>query len=357
MPNLRYTFPAPFGAGNLLLRAALSFVLLIANEIAAGFPEMIASGYQSCKSCHLQPTGGGPINEYGQSIAGEHLSTWSTEGEGENFHGLLGVNFKPFSFGGDFRYLMHHFKDANVEINQRFAMQKEISLIFDPAKNVSIVASAGYYGLEPDEPEFRRYFGIIRLGGLSLRGGRYLPAFGFETDNHTLGIKELFGQSKEALSLETAYTHRYFEVFATRVLGGQSRLEASDRPVVKQKANQDGYTGKFNAFIMKGVQAGYSYASLEDEDKLRTYSGVHAFVGTELFYSMAEFQWHPLDAYRAYGMLGVQVLKGLHLKAELDADEKLKEFFATAVWFPRPHFQFTASASQRQALFISHYYL
>lgn len=277
-----------------------------------------------------------------------------SEKSAEALYGLFDPH--PLGIAGSVRYLTHSYEDDYVKIRQRFWMQREISLTFDPAENVSFVGSGGYYGPE-EKAEYRRYFGLVRLGGSSIRAGRFVPAFGLEIADHTKGIKELFGQGGETLNLELGYTHKYFEMMATRILGSQSRLTADERPTIRQRDERDGYSGRLSAFLFKGLQLGVSYASLADAERVRSYTSTYFFAGVKKFYLFGEFQSYPANDYRAYGALAWMPLKGVYLKAELDKSRVEQELFGTIQLFPLVHWEFLASASVRQWMLITHYYL
>jgi len=333
--------------------------ILLSNSEAWAFPEMIGHGYQSCKACHYDSSGGGPLNAYGRTIAEEILSTWSKKNEGETFYGYLDP--RPFNFAGDFRYLFQRYEDDNLRLTQRFAMQREMSLTFDPSKNVSFVGSAGLYGPDPKEYEYRRYYGKITLGyGLGIRAGRFMPAYGVQIADHTRATRILFTQGSETLNLEVSWTHKYFEAFLTRIAGSNSGIVTSSKPVVAQRDDRNGYAGKLSLFLGKGMQIGGSYASLTDDlTVIRNYVSYHAFFGNDKVWFYGEFQTWPAREYKIYGTLGFAPARGVWLKTELNRDsESLEpEIFGTVQLFPRPHFEFLLSASKNQMLLISHYYL
>src|SRR5262245_57728076 len=78
--------------------------LLWGIEDAHACPDMIRHGYVNCATCHVSPTGGGTLSEYGRALSLEALSTWGNEGESDFLYGVV----KPPSWlllGGDFRML------------------------------------------------------------------------------------------------------------------------------------------------------------------------------------------------------------------------------------------------------------
>ncbi len=335
---------------------SLVFIALIFFSIDAfSFPDLIRSGYQSCKPCHYSPSGGGQITKYGRVIAGDHLSTWGTPEEAEAFYGY--VHTDPLDFSANYRYLYHHLENDQVRITQRFAMQREISIAFNPSKNVSIVASGGLYGPDPKKAEYRTYYGIINLESMWVRGGRYLAPFGLEIEDHTKGIKEFLGQGKETVNFEGGYSNKWFEASLTRVLGENPGVRLDSEPTIEQKTDWNGYTAKLSIFPTNGVQLGVSHAMTDNGTAENKYSSIHAFAGLERLYSQAEYQIHPEHQFKTYGMIGFQAFKGFHIRAEVDSDKNETETFGTLLWFPRPHFQLTASASKVQQYFVFHFYL
>lgn len=320
---------------------------------------MIGRGYQSCKPCHYDSSGGGPLTDYGRTAAEEILSTLSRSGEGESLYGLIDI--KPFGISGDFRNLFHRYEDDQVRITQHFPMQRELSLTLDPSQNVSFVGSAGLYGPDAKEYEYRRYYGKITFGksGFGLRGGRFMPAFGIQIPDHTKGIRQLFGEGRESLNLEGSYTGRYLEFFITRIAGGNSGIETSSKPIVNQRDDRNGYSSKLSFFLRKGIQIGGSYTSLtDDETAIRNYVAYHAFMGDARMWVFGEYQSGPELDSTFYGVLGVQPIKGLWLKGEVDKRSKSEaSIFGTIDFFPRPHFELTLSASRDEGFFIAHFYL
>ena len=318
---------------------------------------MIGSGYASCKACHYDSSGGGPLTDYGRTIAEEHLSTWSRAKEGEAFYGIFSV--APFGVSGDFRSLWQRYEDDQVRLTQSFPMQREVSLTFDPSKNVSFVGSAGLYGPDAKELEYRRYYGKVALKSLGLRAGRFLPAFGLNIPDHTKGIKELFSQGKESLNFEASLTFKYIELFATRIAGSNSGVVTGNRPTVIQRDDRNGYAYKITVSPNKGIQLGASFASLTDDETIvRNFVSYHAFFGTDRVWLYGEHQSWPDRDFKTYGNLGIAFVRGFWFSMEADAAHGRKtELWTGLRWFPRPHWELTATASEKDFRLISHYYL
>ena len=75
------------------------------SSVARAFPELIRHGYVNCLTCHVSPSGGGALNDYGRTFSGEGLSTWTSKNEESVLEGLVKRKQIPawLSVGGDVR--------------------------------------------------------------------------------------------------------------------------------------------------------------------------------------------------------------------------------------------------------------
>lgn len=339
-----------------LVIKALSMVLLLLSGAADAFPEMMSS-YDSCRACHYSTSGGGPTTAYGKGVA-EEISTWSRKGEGEAFYGYL--TLAPLGLHSNVRLLSYRYSDDLVIVTARFPMQREVSISLDPAKNISLILSCGYYAFR-DSAECRNYSTLIDMGPLRFRGGRFLPSFGLNIPDHTKAIKETFGQGRESLNAEVSLLSDYFEIIYTRAYGRtETRFVGDNRPRVRTGSYGDGDVIRASLFLARGIQVTYSYAAITQDggetiDRLTAWT---LFLGTNRFAAMGEYQMTPLGD-RGYGSLGIKPVRGLWLKTELDYRSELDEpeIFGTVDWLPRPHFQLTGSASDKRLIFIFHWYI
>jgi hypothetical protein len=125
------------------------FVLLITLltlSKAEAFPELIRHGYVNCVSCHISPSGGGLINDYGRSFSREGLSTFSRPGEEGVLHGLIGREQLPkwLTVGGDARGAQVHHENEFVREGRFYTMQADLEAAAK-VKNLTIALSAGRF--------------------------------------------------------------------------------------------------------------------------------------------------------------------------------------------------------------------
>src|SRR5665213_92015 len=82
--------------------ACLILLQFLSPKVAMAFPEMIRHGYVNCTSCHVSPSGGGVLTQYGRQLSGDLLSMAATEKETPFLHGLVQTP-EWLLGGGDFR--------------------------------------------------------------------------------------------------------------------------------------------------------------------------------------------------------------------------------------------------------------
>src|SRR6185437_3022708 len=90
------TLAAWTGLGGICI---LSFVL--SGPQAHAYPELVRYGYANCTSCHVSPSGGGTLTQYGRELSREVLSTWGFEGEERPAYFINSPEW--LNLGGDYR--------------------------------------------------------------------------------------------------------------------------------------------------------------------------------------------------------------------------------------------------------------
>lgn len=190
------------------------FVATIAHR-ALAYPEFIGYGYTSCATCHYNPQGSGPLNDYGRAlfageIAARDVFDESTTDEqlGESA-GFFGKKQAPWWLRPSFKYrgLFLHTNpgSSSAEQQRRFIiMQEEVNLTIPlhPEQKLLVTANLsraerGPYTLrtlDPNDPIryntetwlSREHYIRWQAGkSLFLMGGMFDKIFGLRLIDHT----------------------------------------------------------------------------------------------------------------------------------------------------------------------------
>lgn len=185
-----------------LLLVLLPLASLLAPRGARTVPLYAAREGLLCQSCHFDPNGGGPRNEFGFGYAKnrhaltpeESPSPWAdltlTNRIGETMPVYLGVNQ---------RFMLLSNQHTDVDRPERFGffnMENAIHIAFQPHSKLTLV-----YTMDANTFAFgnafrgREAFGMF--GGLPANGyvkaGRIRNPFGLRMDDHTVATRNGFG--------------------------------------------------------------------------------------------------------------------------------------------------------------------
>lgn len=369
--------------------ASLVFLLLPLRAFA--FPEMVRAGYTNCTTCHVSPTGGGLLTDYGRNLSAEVLSTWGTEKEAQVGHGLLPERGeskeedKWFGIGGDIRAAQTHVENQFVKAGRYIWMQAMLDLGYR-YKSWTAVMSIGKFdrrGLGEWKADSPRYYLMKQFNDENLvRVGRFIPAFGLNIPEHisptrggTQGNGLGFGIHQERDAAEWHYIGENWNFAAGYSKGprdGRSPLEEAVHAQIQR------------AFA-EHHKVGISLWSGHGPTDKRQIVGVHGLFGfSPHLYLLTETDWQFLQQQTrkdqtgifGYHKLGYEFHKGMHAFAVVDhlqANLKDSKNF-TRHWgggfqfFPRPHFEITATWTRQlikslstkegdYAWILLHYYL
>ncbi len=359
------------------------FVLLglVAGSTAAfGYPESVRYGYASCAACHVSPTGGGALTQYGRASSEQFMSTWATQGEGGFGHRDLALP-EWLILGGEFRNLAYVrdtkvFKERGV-----IPMQAEVQVGATAAGVVSGVATIGTYDRSL---QLQTFYLLANAGEHAfVRVGRFFPAFGINTPEHALITRKGLGfnQGQQTLNAELGLVGEEGEVIATAVLmQGWPELSSEEKGVTARTAlyiggqSQVGVSvlslkgsvwkrAAVGGFVTTGLtQSTYLLAELDQERKTpATFNDPSVKASTRVV-STAKLGWEFLRGAHVYTMYeGSVTALGSH-------DPRLFAAGGGAQWFPRPHLELMTQLQRRtdetwsrepgyRATFVVHYNL
>jgi hypothetical protein len=184
------------------LMLAISLALLVAPRKAQTVPLYAARNGLLCETCHFDPNGGGPRNEFGFGFAKnrhtlaaeESTSAWKdltlTNRVGENMPVYFGVNQR-------FMLISNQHRDAaSPERLAFFNMENGIHLAFQPHDLLTLVYTMDGFAQGPDNlVRSKEAFGLIGSAaqGAYVRAGRFRIPFGLRLDDHTVATRNGFG--------------------------------------------------------------------------------------------------------------------------------------------------------------------
>lgn len=207
-----------------MTRFATVHALIAAVLLAIGFgadafaePMFLAKQYTRCSTCHYSPSGGGLLTPYGRSLSDLELSTTKRarsasdpeidpSAEEAFLYGALGDALGPLNLGIQLRpsHLRYAFGDFSDSRN--LWMNADLIAAF----HAGGWTAYGEIGRQPTRPEptidsYEYWVQYASARGVSVRAGRFLPAFGVRYADHTT-------LSRRALGLDS-----YDQVFGLEV--------------------------------------------------------------------------------------------------------------------------------------------
>lgn len=253
---------------------------------AYSFPEMVRHGYFSCTACHFSPTGGGTLTPYGRVLSSELMTTWGNEKSAEFLHGAVKTP-EWLHMGGDVRSLQYYVNNASIEKADFFLMQADLQPVLQFGKWVfSAALGIVKQPRDIDNNKFmsRSYYALYQIRDeLSVRLGRFFPAFGLMTPDHIRLTRQGLGfnQGQETQNLEVAYANENFEIIGTAI---NRRFN--------QNADVREQGGVLTAALAVGSKSkvGTSFYKTEQESIKRDIAGIWSILHlNEKFYFMNDW--------------------------------------------------------------------
>jgi hypothetical protein len=359
-----------------LLAFLLFFSSYLAEKIWA-YPDTIRHGYSSCTTCHVSPSGGGLMTDYGRSLSKELISSNSYNNEEAPLHGALSFFRRPkilerLVVGGDARYLHRKYDSKTSEVEEKYWMQAQLraGLIFE---KIRLIGSLGNIEnpRQTDKVEWVIPEGYVIFSPeqtISLRLGRFSPIYGLRLPDHNLWVKSEAGLRPwlRQDSVEFIFEN---ENLLTSLAGFQS---TSRMPVSDQTT---GYTFNIYQVIAETFRLGVSGTNSEGQGLRRRTGTLHGTLGfSKEWYVHFEIlrSWTSgITKDVSFLRNGYEITKGvvpyLQFQSRVDRANVNKgqtRFGGGLLWYPRPHFEFQLQFEQQiskpvnshEGLIIFHYY-
>lgn len=183
----------------LLLASA---VLLLAPRRGQSVPLYAARTGLRCGTCHFDPNGGGPRNEFGFAY-GKNRHELTPEAEPSPWANLALVNRvgdqMPLYFGANQRVMLLANSSLSSDSLDRigfFNMENAIHFAFQPHDRLTLVYTHDVAGFAVGQQPVQAREAYGNFTGLGwdgyLRVGRFRPPFGLRMDDHTVATRNSF---------------------------------------------------------------------------------------------------------------------------------------------------------------------
>lgn len=357
---------------KLLLKTVFPMLMfLIVGTKTMAFPEMVKHNYPHCSSCHLSPSGGGVLTEYGREISEELLSFASVEGEEDFAYGLVKTP-KWLSLMGLFRRVNLYMNVPNQDKYRSIPMESDLEIAVHD-KTWIVDATVGYKYLPKGQRSdnyflSRRHFIAFRPNdNVSVRGGRFFPNMGIMTPDHIIPTRRDIGfdEGMETYNLEFAYLQRNWSAFLTLYT---SRGDVPD--ALKEK----GVILTPAIILAQHYKVGLNFLYADKEFSKRNLYGAWGILGfTKKFFLLTEVDYQkttpvnknvdPFYGLVNYQRLDYEIVQGIHMYATQEYSQSnlktgniQRAYSLGSQIFPRPHFEVNLAWQKRKSGTLPKYY-
>ncbi|HEX9614243.1 MAG TPA: hypothetical protein VGA55_01985, partial [Bacteroidota bacterium] len=245
----------------------LSLFLVVGASEADALPKFANRMNLSCKSCHVNPTGGGLRNTYGVSYGQEDLPipTWQEEYALDVFSTQLN---DIITIGANFRSLYFTQQTGTSSSrNSFFQMQSDVYLSARLAKKTFVYLNKGIgtrfeaFGLA----------GVLPLDGY-VKAGWFVPNFGIRADDHNIFTREktlfAFGGGHDA-GIELGFSPEFLDITLGVTNGAASDRDNNTFKALMARGEARVAASGFN------LRGGGSYYNNAHQNGVVTLLGVH----------------------------------------------------------------------------------
>jgi hypothetical protein len=333
------------------MKSAVSLVvaaLIISffTRSAVALPRFALASGAKCGSCHVNPTGGQMRSEYGTQFSLDKVSLESTKDDDFSFDPKISDNI---TLGGDYR--MQFLYDGLSKLTTFQAMTASLYASINVGKKITFflkqdLINGSYGGLYNGLYAGTEVYGLFKLlpGNWYLKGGSFLPEYGWKLDDHTaytrggdLGFTGagfhpglFFTPNYNDIGFEIGGSVSHLSITAG-FFNGTGQKTPIDFNADKAYVAKIEYVESFSSLNCRIGASGYGYKNYK-------MAGVLFGLGTESVVFLAEADWtrHALGQFptvnviqdvhqmTAYAELNVRAMQGLWFVGKYDMFDPLR---------------------------------
>jgi hypothetical protein len=247
-------------------------ILLATTALTHSLPRFGTKTNLSCQSCHVNPSGGGMRNQFGQEFGREKLSmvSWRKEFDLPEFSTSITENL---TYGADFRFLAFYQSRTNPDASTSSFFPMQTDLYF----NLAVAKKINLY-LNPAFGPYNRLeaFAVARVlpqGGY-IKAGRFAPPHGIRLDDHTSFVRQstpFRNNAGQQTGIEIGFSPAPLSVMGAVTNGVRGDIDGGLAKAVFGRVEAHGALGPVN---LQGALSSYNDAS--GGEKLNLLSGFGA---------------------------------------------------------------------------------
>ena len=306
------------------------FIIILCLPINFTFalPRFAVQNGLSCIACHVNPTGSGLRNSYGNDVMALEelpLERWLDKGN-EDWNGYISDHLQ---IGGDFRLQGVQYNDSdNKRSSAFFPMQADIYSYLKLNNNAGIFTKIGVRGSSSLSTEYWALLSNLPQNAW-VRVGRTLPNYGLRVDDHTSFIRggnfkrTIFGLEKEGLIFGPLLNPPAILELGVPMFGGLQWTSSISTSIINNSeelnnlTTQFNYTGSINDNIT--YMGGFSYMQEDDFNMLGVSGGISYANFTWTFEADQAKNWiNGNTSLALYDEIAWEIIQGVQLIGKYD---------------------------------------
>jgi hypothetical protein len=291
-------------------------VLLLTSAAARAEPYLAIREGLACAGCHVNPTGGGLRNTFGNVYSQQQLPIVPLS-DGDVWSGQL---LERFGVGANARFAARQFENDDRDDNLDFGTDR--LTVYGSARLNDHVSLYVDQQLAPGGSINREAWAKIQWNDFYVRAGRFFLPFGWRLEDNTAATRAVTGVSMDQGDdgVELGFANSRWDVQLAFTNGNGGASEIDDGKLISGRAT----------WVAKGFQLGVSGYHNDTDAAERTMFGIFGGLKTGPIAWLAEYDWiedrdippDDVDVESSAGLIEANwlIARGHNLKATIEVE-------------------------------------